>query len=78
MVRASANETLSVTHIFVTGDVIYLEVFGRPIVILNSIEATSDLFEGRFTMYSDRPEFPFARLYVRRPTRDASPRLTVI
>ncbi|KAI0629573.1 hypothetical protein C8Q77DRAFT_294725 [Trametes polyzona] len=30
------------------GDVIYLPVLGRPIILLNSAEATSDLLEGRF------------------------------
>ncbi|KAI0827782.1 cytochrome P450 [Trametes gibbosa] len=40
------------------GDVIHLSVLGRSIIILNSVEATTDLLEGRFGIYSDRPDFP--------------------
>ncbi|KAI0753482.1 cytochrome P450 [Daedaleopsis nitida] len=41
-------------------DVVHLRVLGRSIVVLNSAEAISDLFEGRFGIYSDRPSFPLA------------------
>ncbi|KIK58072.1 hypothetical protein GYMLUDRAFT_75124 [Collybiopsis luxurians FD-317 M1] len=37
-------------------DVIYLNVAGTSLVILNSAEATNDLFVGRSQLYSDRPE----------------------
>ncbi len=37
------------------GDLVYLRVLGRPILILNSIEAVQDLFEKRSSIYSDRP-----------------------
>ncbi|KAH9851148.1 cytochrome P450 [Lenzites betulinus] len=40
------------------GDVVHLRVLGRPIILLNSAEATTDLLENRFNIYSDRPEFP--------------------
>ncbi|KAG6820576.1 hypothetical protein H0H93_014803 [Arthromyces matolae] len=37
------------------GDVIYLEVLGRPIVVLNSSKAALDLLEKRSVIHSDRP-----------------------
>ena len=42
------------------GDVVYLEAFGKPIVILNSAEATTELLEKRSSNYSDRPEMTMA------------------
>ncbi|KAI0669479.1 cytochrome P450 [Trametes maxima] len=44
------------------GDVVHLRVLGRPIILLNSAEATSELLEGRFAIYSDRPEFPLMNM----------------
>ncbi len=37
------------------GDVVYLDIPGTPIVILNSLKATSELMEKRSANYSDRP-----------------------
>ncbi|KAG6875167.1 hypothetical protein C0993_010537, partial [Termitomyces sp. T159_Od127] len=39
------------------GDVMYLEMFGKPIIVLNSVEAAIDLLEKRSANYSDRPDF---------------------
>ncbi|KJA17541.1 hypothetical protein HYPSUDRAFT_206134 [Hypholoma sublateritium FD-334 SS-4] len=39
----------------VYGDVIYLEVLGAPIVVLNTYQACVDLLEKRSDIYSDRP-----------------------
>ncbi|KAL1945436.1 hypothetical protein VTO73DRAFT_2287 [Trametes versicolor] len=44
------------------GDVVHLRVLGRPIILLNSAEATTDLLENRFGIYSDRPDFPLMNL----------------
>ncbi|KZT21922.1 cytochrome P450 [Neolentinus lepideus HHB14362 ss-1] len=44
------------------GNIVYLNVLGRPILILNTLETATDLFEGRFGIYSDRPDFPLANL----------------
>ncbi|KAF8075297.1 cytochrome P450 [Lyophyllum atratum] len=41
------------------GDIVYLEVFGSPIVMLNG-EAAMDLLDKRGSLYSDRPHFPMA------------------
>lgn len=38
-----------------TGDVVYLNVFGRPVVILNSPKAAADLLDRRAANYSNRP-----------------------
>ncbi|KAG2018348.1 cytochrome P450 [Coprinopsis cinerea AmutBmut pab1-1] len=38
------------------GDIIYLEVFGQPILILSSMKRVHDLFEKRSSNYSDRPQ----------------------
>ncbi|KAF9468084.1 cytochrome P450 [Collybia nuda] len=37
------------------GDIVYVEVFGSPLVILNSVKATTELFEKRSANYADRP-----------------------
>ncbi|KAF8149460.1 cytochrome P450 [Crassisporium funariophilum] len=37
------------------GDAIYLEIFGSPIVILNTYQGCIDLLEKRSEIYSDRP-----------------------
>ncbi|QRV84775.1 cytochrome P450 family protein [Ceratobasidium sp. AG-Ba] len=42
-------------------DVIYLPVMGDNLVILNSYEATTELFERRSALYSGRPRFVMAR-----------------
>ncbi|KAI0028835.1 cytochrome P450 [Vararia minispora EC-137] len=42
------------------GDVVYVNVFGQPIVILNSLQAAQDLLDQRSVIYSDRPRMPMA------------------
>lgn len=37
------------------GDVIHLKVLGRSIIVLNSVQAATDLLEKRSAQYSDRP-----------------------
>lgn len=37
------------------GDVIHLKVLGRDIIVLNSVQAATDLLEKRSGLYSDRP-----------------------
>ncbi|KAH8114932.1 cytochrome P450 [Phellopilus nigrolimitatus] len=38
------------------GDVIYTNIVGRPIIILNTVEAARDLMDKRSANYSDRPD----------------------
>ena len=49
----------------ISGDMIYLNVFGLHFVILNSLEVITDLFEKRSSNYSDRKQMTmFCELYV--------------
>jgi len=41
--------------------VIYLNILGKGIVVLNSSEAIADLLDRRSTIYSDRPRMPMLR-----------------
>ncbi len=38
-----------------SGDVIHLKILGRNIIVLNSVQAATDLLEKRSGLYSDRP-----------------------
>jgi hypothetical protein len=39
-------------------DIVYLEILGQKIIVLNSAEAASDLLDKRSALYSDRPSIP--------------------
>lgn len=39
------------------GDVVYFKIFGRPMVVLNTLKAAQDLMEQRSVNYSCRPRF---------------------
>lgn len=39
------------------GDVVYIQLFGQPMVVLHTLEAARDLLEKRSAIYSDRPRF---------------------
>ncbi|KAF7977292.1 hypothetical protein HWV62_4259 [Athelia sp. TMB] len=43
-------------------DIVHVEVFGTHIVLLNSLEAISDLLDKRSSIYSDRPATPMMNL----------------
>ncbi|KAF9440307.1 cytochrome P450 [Macrolepiota fuliginosa MF-IS2] len=45
------------------GDVIYLRILNRPIIVLNTMDAVIDLFEKKSWNYSDRPDFPIFNLF---------------
>ena len=47
-----------------TGDVLSFHVFGKVIVVLNSLKASKDLLERRGDIYSDRPVIPVFEMYV--------------
>lgn len=46
------------------GDMIYLEVAGFPIIILNSQDIVMDLLSKRSSLYSSRPRFIMPALWV--------------
>ncbi len=37
------------------GDVMHLKILGRNMIVLNSVQAATDLLEKRSALYSDRP-----------------------
>ena len=39
------------------GDVVYFKIFGRPMIVLNTLKAARDLMEKRSLNYSCRPRF---------------------
>ncbi|KAF7348906.1 Cytochrome P450 [Mycena venus] len=45
------------------GDVMYLEVPGQSMIILDSLRAAEDLLEHRSLIYSDRPQFPLLEIF---------------
>ncbi|KAG1804262.1 cytochrome P450 [Suillus subaureus] len=38
------------------GDIIYARLLNKPVIVINSEEVAKDLFEGRSTTYSDKPQ----------------------
>ncbi|KAJ3491621.1 hypothetical protein NLI96_g551 [Meripilus lineatus] len=40
------------------GDVVHLNILGKPIIFLNSEQAAKDLLDKKGKLYSDRPHFP--------------------
>ena len=56
------NLTAEITALI--GDIMSFRVFGRVIVVLNSVKTSKDLLERRADTYSDRPVFPSAEMYV--------------
>lgn len=51
------QETLFYQWGKIYGDVMYLYILGKPIIVLNSVQAAVDLLEKRSANYSDRPRF---------------------
>lgn len=48
------------------GDLMYLEFFGKPTIVINSQEIAHELLEKRGAKYSDRPRMvTLAEMYVR-------------
>ena len=66
-VRPTVNFLLSMVgrhkKLNISGDMIYLNVFGQHILILNSLEVITDLFEKRSSNYSDRKKMTMLYVY---------------
>ena len=59
----SCNSRWFGLHLMVKiGDMIGLNMFGQPVIILGSSKAAIDLLDKRSACYSDRPELPMASL----------------
>ena len=46
------------------GDVVYLDVLGQPMMVINSYDAAVTLLEAKSANTSDRPRLVMAELYV--------------
>jgi len=46
------------------GDIMSFHVFGKVIVVLNSLKTNKDLLESRAEIYSDRIVIPIIEMYV--------------
>jgi hypothetical protein len=55
MVRSSRPSYVG-SHML-SGEVMYLEVLGQTMIILDSYRAAMDLLDKRGSIYSDRPKF---------------------
>ncbi|KAG9090931.1 hypothetical protein FRC06_000819, partial [Ceratobasidium sp. 370] len=42
------------------GDMFYLSIFGKPLIVVNSFDIASDLLDKRSAKYSERPTFQMA------------------
>ena len=47
----------------IESDIIYLNLLGQPVVVLNSVQSAVDLLEKRGAIYSDRPSFVVIHAY---------------
>ena len=57
------------TSDLLTGDLVYIKVFGQGMVFVNSAEVAYDMFEKASSIYSDRSESPMLNdLYVPLPS----------
>lgn len=43
---------------FFIGDIMYTNIFGQDIIIVNSVEIATELVDKRSNIYSDRPDIP--------------------
>ncbi|KAJ6460518.1 cytochrome P450 [Mycena sanguinolenta] len=56
MFQLSSRDWLKFARWKTYGSVVYLNIAGRPIIILNNAKAAADLLDRRGSIYSDRPE----------------------
>jgi len=64
MICFVAGEPLTERITALAGDILSFRVFGRVIVVLNSVKTSKDLLDRRADIYSDRPTLPSAETYV--------------
>ncbi|KAJ6581964.1 cytochrome P450 [Mycena capillaripes] len=54
-------------RIYSVGSIVYLDVLGQPVIVINSAKVAKDLLDQRFLIYSDRPNL---NLFVLQPYND--------
>lgn len=64
MICFATGELLTEGITALAGDILSFRVFGRVVVVLNSVKTSKDLLEKRADIYSDRPALPSAEMYV--------------
>jgi hypothetical protein len=47
---------------FVIGDVMHLQVLGKSMIVLDTLQAAVDLLDKKGSIYSDRPPLPLYEL----------------
>ena len=68
MVRMPGHLIVPVHIAAASGPLVYLELLGQPVLVLNSYDAAVELLEKRSQIYSDRPKLCMAgELCVTRP-----------
>ncbi len=58
---ASIVEPLTTNYHAFIGDIMHIDVLGDHIIILDSLEAITELLEKRSSIYSDRPRMPMLK-----------------
>ena len=58
MVRVFHLSKLKALTSICQGPVFFLELLGRPVLVINSVEAARDLMEKKGANFSDRPRSP--------------------
>lgn len=53
-------------------DILYLNVLGRPIIVINSVKVAHDLLDKRGANYASRPRFVLFEVYVPGPVQNYS------
>lgn len=61
---AGQRTLLTRSYNTIASDVLYFNILGRPVVVLNSVEAAADLLNKRGSNYQDRPRFVLFEVYV--------------
>ena len=64
--------------VMLSGDIVYLNVLGQPIVILNSKEAIAELLHARGAIFSDRPTFAVTKNWLVRYVLASSSQLSLL
>lgn len=50
-------------YVKLESDVLYFNILGRPVVVLNSLKAAVELLDKRGSNYQDRPRFVLFEVY---------------
>ena len=57
MVWGRSITVLEIAYDIIEGDIMHVDVFGQPFLIVSTLKIAEDLLEKRSSIYSDRPHF---------------------